>query len=188
MYKMATFFICGYTIYIYYMSITHKNEYGCLMAMVNPTYGPHIIRMNKTAIPSGILYIDPEDPTYGYDEEPHVTIKYGFSPDLTRMDLANVLRNVRPFKIKLTGIGQFQNEKYDVVKFNVDRSDDLTRLREMCDGYKNEDKYPDYKPHMTLAYVKKGTFPQVDRKLNIELPITRFKYSGMNGKNLYINL
>jgi len=144
--------------------------------------------MNKTAIPSGILYIDPEDPTYGYDKEPHVTIKYGFSPDLTRMDLANVLRNVRPFKIKLTGIGQFQNEKYDVVKFNVDRSDDLTRLREMCDGYKNEDKYPDYKPHMTLAYVKKGTFPQVDRKLNIELPITRFKYSGMNGKNLYINL
>ena len=75
-----------------------------------------------------------------------------------------------------------------MVKFNVDRNDDLVRLRERCDGYKNEDKYPDYKPHMTLAYVKKGTFPQVDRKLNIELPITRFKYSGMNGKNLYINL
>lgn len=170
------------------MNITHKNEYGCLMAMVNPTYGPHIVRMNKTAIPSGILYIDPEDPSYGYDDEPHVTIKYGFSPDLTRGDLAKILRDVAPFNIKLTGIGQFQNEKYDVVKFNVDANENLLRLRERCDCYKNEDKFPDYKPHMTLAYVQKGKFPEIKKQLNIELPITRFKYSGQDGKKLYINL
>ena len=92
--------------------MTHKNEYGCLMAMVKPTYGPHIVRINKTAIPSGILYIDDNDPTYGYGEEPHVT----------------------------------------------------------------------------LAYVKKDKFPDISKVLDINVPITRFKYSGRDGKSLYINL
>jgi len=31
-------------------------EKGCLMAMVGPTYGPHIVRIGKTAIPPEILY------------------------------------------------------------------------------------------------------------------------------------
>jgi hypothetical protein len=63
-------------------------------------------------------------------------------------------------------------------------------LRRRCDGYPNSDSYPDYKPHMTLAYVKKGTFPHIRENLNIALPITRFKYSGPNGKyfiNLWLN-
>ena len=84
--------------------VTHKNEYGCLMVMVKPTYGTHIVRMNKTAIPSGILYIDDNDPTYGYDEEPHVTIKYGFVPDLTRGDLAKILGDIKPFAVRLIGL------------------------------------------------------------------------------------
>lgn len=168
--------------------VTHKNEYGCLMAMVKPTYGPHIVKMNKTAIPSGILYIDDNDPTYGYDEEPHVTIKYGFVPDLTRRDLASILSDIKPFVVRLMGLSQFKNERYDVVKFDVECGEQLRLLRERCDGYANEDKYPEYKPHMTLAYVQKDKFPDIGKVLDINVPITRFKYSGRDGKSLYINL
>jgi 2'-5' RNA ligase len=83
---------------------------------------------------------------------------------------------------------QFQNEKYDVVKFDVEKNEILSEIRRRCDCYKNEDKYTDYKPHMTLAYVQKGRFPHIKEGLNLSVPVTRFKYSGQNGRKLYINL
>jgi hypothetical protein len=162
-------------------------EKGCLMAYVDPTYGLQVLKVGRRAIPSSILYTDPEDPTYGYDNEPHVTLKYGFEPDLDRNTIAEILKGTKPFKVVLTSLNQFQNEKYDVVKFEVQKCPILTELRRRCDGYPNTDSYPDYKPHMTLAYVKKGTFPHIRENLNIALPITRFKYSGPNGK-YFINL
>lgn len=164
------------------------SEYGCLMAMVEPTRGPHIIKFGRTVIPQQILYTDPNDPSYGYDDEPHCTVKYGFTPDLTRPQLASVLQGIKPFFITLKGLTQFQNEMYDVVKFDVEKNDILTELRNRCDCHKNEDKYPDYKPHMTVAYVKKGMFPHIKEGMNLKVPITRFKYSGQDGKKLYINL
>ena len=63
----------------------------------------------------------------------------------------------------------------------------MTELRRRCDGCPNTDSYPDYKPHMTLAYVQKGKFPHKRDGLNISVPITKFKYSGPNGK-YFINL
>lgn len=162
-------------------------EKGCLMAYVDPTYGLQVLKVGRRAIPSSILYTDPEDPTYGYDNEPHVTLKYGFEPDLDRNTIAEILKGTKPFNVVLTSLNQFQNEKYDVVKFEVQKCPILTELRRRCDGYPNTDSYPDYKPHMTLAYVKKGTFPHIRENLNIALPITRFKYSGPSGR-YFINL
>lgn len=162
-------------------------EKGCLMARVDPTYGPHIVRIGKTAIPPEILYTDPNDPTYGYDEHPHVTLKYGFLPDLQRRDIATILKGVKPFDVILKSLTQFNNDKYDVVKFDVDKDNEqLMELRRRCDQYPNEDSYPDYHPHMTLAYVKKGSFPHIREGLKIKVPITGFKYSGPQS-SFYVN-
>jgi hypothetical protein len=172
------------------MSMLTENrhvEKGCLMAHVSPTYGPHVIKLGRTAIPPQILYTDPNDPTFGYDTEPHVTLKYGFEPDLGKMNVAKILQGMKPFNIILKALNLFENDKFDVVKFEVQKCPILTELRRRCDGYPNSDSYPDYNPHMTLAYVKKGSFPHIKENLNIALPITRFKYSGPNGK-YFINL
>ena len=112
------------------------NEFGCLMAMVEPTRGPHIIKFGRTVIPPQILYTDVNDSTYGYDDEPHITAKYGYSPDLTRANLATILQGIKPFIVKLTGLTQFQNEKYDVVKFDVEKNEILSEIRRRCDCYK----------------------------------------------------
>jgi hypothetical protein len=154
-------------------------EKGCLMARISPSYSPNIVKFGKTVIPPEILYTDPEDPTYGYDKEPHVTIKYGFVPDLPRSEIAKILKGISPFDVYLTGLTQFNNDKFDVVKFDVDKNNEtLMELRRRCDQYPNVDSYPDYHPHMTLAYVKKGTFPHLKEGLKIKAPITGFKYSG----------
>jgi hypothetical protein len=162
-------------------------EKGCLMAYVDPTYGPRISATGQRIVPPQNLYTDPEDPTFGYENEPHVTVKYGFEPDIDKLDVARILKGVAPFMVKLKALNLFENDKFDVVKFEVDHHPILAELRKRCDAYPNSDKYPDYKPHMTLAYVKKGTFPHIREGLNIAVPITRFKYNGPNGK-YFVNL
>ena len=167
------------------LSENRITEYGCLMALPPIDYGYKMVNLAKRLIPVKNLYTDP---SYGHtDQDFHCTLKYGFSPDLMKVDLARILNGMEPFNITLKALNLFENEKFDVVKFEVEPNETLMELRKRCDGYKNEDKYPTYNPHATLAYVKKGTFPHIKDNLNIALPITRFKYSGPNGK-YFINL
>ncbi len=169
------------------MNIT--NKYGCLMALPPIEHCHKIVDFAKKIIPVNILYTDSNDSSYGYtDQDVHCTIKYGFYPDLSKRDLAQVLHQVKPFKVRLKSLNQFNSENYDVVKFEVEKDEILSKLRDICDEFPNEDQYPEYNPHMTMAYVKSGTFPNTKSDLNIELPITRFMYSDSNGKNTYINL
>lgn len=164
------------------------NEYGCLMAVVDPAYGVHLNRFGMRIIPAGIIYTDPNDSSYGYVGEPHVTIKYGFTDDLNESDLVNIMSDVTRFNIVLRGLTQFENEEYDVVKFDVEHNDVLSRLRDRVDVFNTEDKYLRYNAHVTIAYVQKGKFPHTRDNLNIKLPISRFKYSGRDGRIVYINL
>ena len=162
--------------------------YGCLMGYTPVEYKPRIINVAKTAVLPSSVYTEPNDSSYGYEEDPHVTLKYGYSPDLTKFDLANILKGIKPFVVTLKALNLFENEKFDVLKFEVEPNEQLMEIRRRCDGYPNQDKYPDYKPHVTLAYIKKGSFKELKKNLNIKFPISRFKYSGANGKKLMINL
>ena len=178
-------------VYLSNMSILTENrihEYGCLMTLPPINYGYKMVNLAKKIIPTKNLYTDPNDPSYGHtDQDFHCTLKYGFSQDLIKVDIARILNGIEPFNIVLKALNLFENEKYDVVKFEVQKCPTLTELRRRCDGYPNNDSYPTYNPHMTIAYVKKGSFPHIKNNLNITLPITRFKYSGPNGK-YFINL
>lgn len=164
-------------------------EYGCLMAVVDDVYGLEVMRYGRRIVSARILYTDPNDLSYGYiDSDLHCTVKYGFTDDLNESDLVNILGDVTRFNIVLRGLTQFQTEKYDVVKFDVEHNDVLSRLRERVDVLKTEDKYSTYNAHVTIAYVQRGKFPYTRDNLNIKLPISRFKYSGRDGRIVYINL
>lgn len=157
------------------------------MAIVPKTHSQNIIKFGKTVIPQSILYTKPDDSSYGYDDNPHVTIKYGYSPDLNKQDLATILRGVKPFNVILHALTQFNNPSFDVVKFDAE-SPVLRELRARADTFPNQDKFPDYKPHMTLAYVKPASFRYLKEQLNITVPIRHFEYSGANGRKILINL
>ena len=162
--------------------------YGCLMGYTPVEFKPHFSKFAKTAVLPSSIYTDPNDPSYGYESDFHVTNKYGYNPDLSKKDLAYILNGIKPFLITLTGISLFENEKFDVVKFDVHPCENLLKIRTRCDEFKNEDKYPTYVPHATIAYVRKGMFSAKKENLNIKVPISRFKYSGSDGKKLMISL
>ena len=158
---------------------------GCLMAMFPDEYCKILNKYNEKLIPDKVLYI--KDGEFGREKECHVTIKYGFKPDLTEIEIRRILKEQKPFMIRLKSISQFNNEEFDVIKFDVE-SPTLVRLNNMASKYPNDDKYPNYHPHSTIAYVKKGTFPYEKDGIKLYIPIKTICYSPILGEKSYFNL
>jgi hypothetical protein len=118
--------------------------------------GGHIIQWGELNIADDDLYIDEKDGC-GRETEQHVTVLYGLTDSTPSQELIDIVESTKPFLIEFAGVSIFENEKYDVVKLSV-VSEGLHNLhmqiRKACP---NENKFPDYLPHCTVAYVKKGT-------------------------------
>ena len=87
------------------LSENRITEYGCLMALPPIDYGYKMVNLAKRLIPVKNLYTDPNDTSYGHtDQDFHCTLKYGFSPDLMKVDLARILNGMEPFNITLKAL------------------------------------------------------------------------------------
>lgn len=128
-----------------------KLEYGCIMMGTDiPDWESKISIVKKEDVYK-------KDNDYGYEKEPHVTIVYGLHED--EIDLNEILEHVemlKPLQITINKIGIFPGEEYDVVKFEVPVTNELTEYRKFFMKYPNTQTYPKYQPHLTIAYVKSG--------------------------------
>lgn len=102
------------------------------------------------------LYTDPESPDeYGFSDEPHITLQYGFH-NARSMYVARRLRREHPVVVQIGPTSLFRGEDYDVLKLDVS-SPDLHRLRPISrKRLVYTETYPEYHPHVTIAYLKKG--------------------------------
>lgn len=92
----------------------------------------------------------------GCERIPHVTVKYG----LHTLDVGEVRSAMAeftgPIHLTLGKTAVFEAEKYDVVYVTV-KSPDLKRLNKLLSQkLAVTDTHPEYIPHATIAYVKKG--------------------------------
>lgn len=139
-----------------------KYDYDCLMLQVDlPEEVTSVINIdeNDLYLPKG------EEERYGIEDEHHVTILYGLhngeydteelKADVTKYLQDNCLETMS-LNINLPGISIFENEKYDVVKFEVESEDCKALNKLLQDNYPYSSDYPDYKAHITIAYVNKG--------------------------------
>lgn len=166
------------------MSDNVKYEYGCVMAIINEDASEKIIEIGKKLIPDDILYFE-EGQEYGREVEPHVTIKFGLTENYSKDMIGKLISKIELFKITLVAIDIFSNSKFDVVKFNVE-SDVLRKLNSLFNKLPNEDEYPTYNPHMTIAYVKPGEGRRFKKHINpIQLSVSRIKYSNPIAKYYY---
>jgi hypothetical protein len=159
-------------------------SYGCIMACIDEASTRKILTFNYNIIPEDAIYREGDQ--YGREETPHVTLKYGLTKSYTQEQMKHLLRNVLPFSIQVKGIGVFENETFDVVKFDVDGKE-LRALNEMFSMLPNHDQHPEYNPHMTLAYLKKGSgrsFVKSPKRF-ARLPIKMVEYSDRGEKTYY---
>ncbi|MDO8671180.1 MAG: 2'-5' RNA ligase family protein, partial [Dehalococcoidia bacterium] len=95
----------------------------------------------------------------GREPDPHITIKYGFTDDDAIDQLRGLLVRNGPFRISLgrfgvfkSGYGKWKNDDGDVLYVEVE-SPDLVELNRAASALPNDDKHPDYQPHITVAYL-----------------------------------
>ena len=141
-------------------------EYGCIMAHIDVWNWKSRLAM----IAEEDLYVKEENgDRYGKETEPHVTLLYGIhSKEANAQEILDYLRNLKPVTVRITGISIFENNEYDVVKYTIE-SDELHALNaEIKERFPYTSTYPTYKPHMTIAYVKKGQGKKYVKDLDSE--------------------
>lgn len=107
----------------------------------------------------------------GIEREPHTTILYGFLPEVDPAAVCDALAAYPDrLSFKLGKISRFEQETHDVLKIEIE-GDSIRELNGYLmaafeDVVQND--YPEYVPHMTLAYVRKGACADLDGNTHFE--------------------
>jgi hypothetical protein len=128
-----------------------KYEYGCAMLYFD---FPQINEIHDL-IESDDIYTEEGDTTFGLEKEPHTTLLFGLHDGVTTDDISKVLTGFKYGNCNIKNASLFENEKYDVLKFDVD-GDNLHETNGKLRKFPHTNSYPDYHPHMTIAYIKPG--------------------------------
>lgn len=166
-------------------------ELGCLMVRLPLDGATKILRWSEAHIQPSDLADD------GIEHEIHVTIAYGFTADVQADEVFDAVEKITggdPLVFQLGDISRFAtNPEYDVIKVEV-TGPALARLHYGLRAVFKERlqvTFPDYKAHLTLAYVKKGARRDLDGhgKFNGETHIARLLvYSEPNSARKHLTL
>lgn len=163
-------------------------KYGCVMITVD-------ISDDKWEEIQGL--IDDKDihegDQYGREDNPHVTILYGLHNDIEDQEVEELIKQFKPIKVTLDKVGIFPGKDYDVVKFELNDKN-LNKYNGILKNnvvYTND--FPDYKAHLTIAYVTSGKGKEISDLINKELEPMEFEcneieYSKANKEKKYIKL
>lgn len=159
---------------------SHKLDYNCLMLKFDiPNWSDFITNLIK----EDDVY-NTETNSYGLEHEPHVTLLFGIHDYVKLEDFKNILVPIRHIKCKTNKISSFQNDEYDVVKFDIDGNYLHKLNKDLRDTIDYTTSFPDYKPHMTIFYSKKGSGKKYEKTFSNPILIkpVSYLYSYSNGK------
>lgn len=131
----------------------------------------------------------------GIETDSHITVKYGLHTDDADA-VCRLIENLPPIRATLGKTSIFEVSKsdgrrFDVVKIDID-SDDLHRFNKIIsDSLEHTDTFPNYHPHLTLAYVKAGHGPRyagLTRFEGTELVFDWLTYSSKQQEHTDIDL
>lgn len=114
----------------------------------------------KEFIDEDDLYIekshDGKSWSYGSEDDPHITVKFGFNFDEPDR-VIKVLKGEKGGRVKIEEADIFDNNgEYDVLILRC-TSKVLGKLHnKLTNDLKTKDTYPNYNPHITIGYFKKG--------------------------------
>lgn len=146
--------------------------YGCVMMGAKM---PDWKDKHTSGIDPADVYIKQYDDSYGIEDKPHVTIVYGIHEDEIDPEvIMDIIENdMKPVTVMIKEISIFENDEYDVVKYDVPVTKQILKYRNMfLDNFENTQSFPDFHPHMTLAYVKTGKGKKYVSKLDEPFEIT----------------
>jgi 2'-5' RNA ligase len=166
---------------------SNNYDFGCIMIEFPVTNWNEII----SSIDESDLY-EEEGEEYGIQKNPHLTLLYGLESNVSKEQVEDILNGVmqgsKPIEIELENINLFENEDYDVVKFNVKKTELLQKLFDSLSTLPNQNTFKDYQPHITIAYVKKGLGKKYIRNYKHKFISNNICYSKSNGEKIYFEI
>lgn len=139
-----------------YDMLNVKYDFSCVHIDLPLNLSNEIILWGSKYVTDEDIYVSQKDPTFGREDEIHATILYGIHGESAE-EVTNLLKGIGPIKANLGKLNVFTNPYYfDVVMIEVN-SEDLCNLNKLLsENIKHTNKYGAYKPHVTIAYVKKN--------------------------------
>jgi hypothetical protein len=118
-------------------------------------------------------------------DEAHVTILYGIHGDVPDKDVEELIEKMSAPEVTLKDISIFDNadKGFDVLKFDV-KGKQLHDMNDMFKELPYTNDYPDYHPHVTIAYLEAGTGQKYADELGVdalELKPNKIVYSKPDG-------
>lgn len=160
-----------------------KYPYSCAMLY----FTPDTLNELHNQINQDDLYISDEMGGYGLETEPHCTLLYGLHDNEVTPEQIGEILNGQSYTIcRAHNLSLFENPQYDVLKYDIEGGN-LRETNELLKQFPFTTDYPDYHPHMTVAYLKPGLGKlYVERLGGKELSITpqHTIYSRTNGDRL----
>lgn len=172
--------------YTEFMNETIAYKLGCVMVEVPVSNWKEI----TSSINQEDLY-EVKGEKYGIQDNPHLTLLYGFNSEISKEQVQSILEEVtngHKIEIDIEDIDIFENENFDVVKFNVKKTEQLQSLYDALNELPNENTFPDYRPHMTIAYVKKGLGKKYTKPYRHKITSNKICYSMSNGQKIYFDV
>lgn len=164
----------------------HMHEYGCVMLFFD---FPEMKKI-QSIIKSKDIYEDDTDDSFGLETEAHVTLLYGLHSGVSSENVKSVLKKFSFGPCKLTNISLFENEKYDVLKYDID-GEGLHEANIQFKRFPYTNDFPEYHPHLTIAYLN----PKTGKKYTNALKNTSFTlipkyavYSQIDGTKEKLNI
>lgn len=133
-----------------------SHDFGCVMLYLPDEMADAVLEWGAENVPEEWLTGD------GREDQPHCTLLYGLLPDLELEDIEEFLPE-SAIEVTLGKVSRFDtHEDYDVIKIEVE-GDALVEAHLRLAEAPNKDPHADaYKPHVTIAYVKKGKGKELD--------------------------
>ena len=138
-----------------------KYDYGCSMLQIDEQTKRIIREYIHKNIDAKDVYYEEDDPSYGIETNSHITVVYGYTTE----DIDAIANSFKPYtkdsvEFTLGKIGFFSHKQYYVLYIEVISNGDIMTLHDTSatSGLEIFDTYPNYHPHVTLAYMKTNTF------------------------------
>jgi len=139
-----------------------SHSYGCAMVYFD---FPQMQEFHSE-IDLDDVYTEEGDRSFGLEDEPHTTLLYGLhSNEIDDDTVMDICRSQPIGPLMLVNASLFENENYDVLKFDVQNSALYEINAKLCE-LPHTTNFPDYHPHATIGYLKSGMGKKYVEKFN----------------------
>jgi 2'-5' RNA ligase len=166
-------------------------EYGCAMVYYDL---PQMKELHDSILEEDI-YTEVGDNTYGLENEPHTTLLYGFHNNVDPNEVLDTCEKHEFLELKLVNPSCFNSENYDVLKFDITYPTRSGAFLHKCNSeltkYPHTTSFPNYHPHCTIAYIKKGKgqhYADLFKDKSYLVTPNKLVYSMANGGKVERNL